>query len=75
MWLGKLDIVYVVTNILQKGEQKHGIYISQVLQIMLFPPPLLYAFNSSWGVTETRLIFTANIFILVIFTTFFTKQT
>lgn len=37
---------------------------------MLFPALLLYAFNSSCSITETRLVFTANILILVIFTTF-----
>lgn len=70
MWLCGLDIAYIVTPILHKGEQKYHVFIPRVLQTLLFPPPLLYAFNSSWGVTESRLILTANIWILVVFNIF-----
>lgn len=54
IWLCELDIAYIVKSILHKREQKYGVYIPWVLQNLLFPPPLLYAFKSSWGVTKGR---------------------
>lgn len=52
MWLCELDIAYIVTPILHKGEQKYGVYTIRTMSPPKTAFPPTFAFKSSWGVTE-----------------------